>query len=355
MTEFFAEYGLFLAKALTLIIAILLVVAGIGSAVSKRREAREGHIEIKNINQHFEEMQQELEDEVLDEARLKQLHKEQKKRDKREAKERKKALKNKDAEQEPERKRIYVLDFDGDLHASQVELLREEINAVLTLARKEDEVVVRLESGGGLVHGYGLAASQLERIRRREIPLTICVDRVAASGGYMMACIANRLLAAPFALVGSIGVVAQLPNFNRLLKKHDVDYEVFTAGEYKRTVTLFGENTEHGRKKFIEELEDTHGLFKEFVSEYRPALDIEKIATGEVWFGKRALAQGLVDEISTSDDYLFDASENADIYRVRYEHKQGLQEKLSNFSVHTADRLADRIMQRLQESRFWSR
>lgn len=354
MTEFLAEYGLFLAKAFTVVIGILIVVAGIGTAISKRKESREGHVEIKNINQHFEDMQQDIEDEVLDEARLKQLHKEQKKRDKRDAKERKKAIK-KGAEPEPERKRIYVLDFDGDLHASQVEWLREEINAVLTLARKEDEVVVRLESGGGLVHGYGLAASQLERIRRREIPLTICVDRVAASGGYMMACIANRLLAAPFALVGSIGVVAQMPNFNRLLKKHDVDYEVFTAGEYKRTVTLFGENTDHGRKKFIEELEDTHGLFKEFVSEYRPSLEIEKIATGEVWFGKRALAQGLVDEITTSDDYLFDACENADVYRVRYEHKQGLQERLSKLSVKTADRLADRVMQRLQESRFWSR
>ncbi|TCK08869.1 inner membrane peptidase [Marinobacterium mangrovicola] len=354
MTEFLAEYGLFLAKTLTLIIGILLVVAGVGAAVSKRREAREGHVEVKHINRHFEEMQQEIEDEILDESRLKQMHKEQKKRDKQEAKERKKAAK-KGTEPEPERKRIYVLDFDGDLHASQVDWLREEISAVLMMARKEDEVVVRLESGGGLVHGYGLAASQLERIRRREIPLTICVDKVAASGGYMMACIANKLLTAPFALVGSIGVVAQLPNFHRLLKKHDVDYEVFTAGEYKRTVTLFGENTEHGRKKFVEELEDTHGLFKEFVAEYRPELDLEKIATGEVWFGKRALGLGLIDGISTSDDYLFDACENADVYRVSYELKKGLQERLSNFSVQTADRLADRLVQKLQESRFWSR
>ncbi|GGC02751.1 protease SohB [Marinobacterium zhoushanense] len=354
MTEFLADYGLFLAKTLTVIIGILLVLSGVGSLVARRREAREGHVEVKNLNQHLEEMQQDIEDEVFDEQRLKQLHKEQKKADKREAKERKKALK-KGEEPAAERKRIFVLDFDGDLHASQVDWLREEISAVLTLARKEDEVVVRLESGGGLVHGYGLAASQLERIRKREIPLTICVDKVAASGGYMMACIGNKLIAAPFALVGSIGVVAQLPNFHRLLKKHDVDYEIFTAGEYKRTLTLFGENTDHGRKKFIEELEDTHGLFKEFVREYRPALDLDKIATGEVWFGRRALDMGLVDGLGTSDDYLFEACENADVYHVRYELKKGLQERLSELSVQVADRTVNRFAQRLYNSRFWSR
>lgn len=354
MSEFLADYGLFLAKTLTVIIGILLVLSGVGSLVARRREAREGHVEVKNLNRHLEEMQQDIEDEVLDEQHLKQLHKEQKKQEKQEAKERKKALKR-GTEAEPERKRIFVLDFDGDLHASQVDWLREEISAVLTLARKEDEVVIRLESGGGLVHGYGLAASQLERIRKREIPLTICVDKVAASGGYMMACIGNKLIAAPFALVGSIGVVAQLPNFHRLLKKHDVDYEIFTAGEYKRTLTLFGENTDHGRKKFVEELEDTHGLFKEFVREYRPALDLDKVATGEVWFGRRALDMGLIDGLGTSDDYLFEACESADVYQVRYELKKGLQERLSELTVQAADRTINRLAQRLYNSRFWSR
>ncbi|MBS99775.1 MAG: protease SohB [Oceanospirillaceae bacterium] len=354
MTEFLAEYGLFLAKTLTLIIGVLVLFAGIGSVVARRRDARDGHVEVQNLNDHLEQMREELESEVLDQETLKQQHKEQKKRDKQEAKARKKALKKGDKAEEP-RKRVYVIDFDGDLHASQVDWLREEISAVLTLARKEDEVLVRLESGGGLVHSYGLAASQLERIRQREIPLTVCVDKVAASGGYMMACIADKVLAAPFALIGSIGVVAQLPNFHKLLKKHDVDYEVLTAGEYKRTLTLFGENTEHGRRKFIEELEDTHTLFKEFVAEYRPELDVKSVATGEVWFGRRALDKGLVDGITTSDDYLCEAVENADVFKVNYEHKKGLQERLSDFSISVVDATAKRLAEKVHNSQFWSR
>lgn len=354
MTEFLTEYGLFLAKTVTLVGALVVVLIAIGSAVSRRRETKDGHIEVKDLNEHLETMQHEIEDAVLDGETLKQLDKEQKKKDKQEAKERKRALKRGE-KAAPERSRVFVVDFDGDLHASQVDWLREEISAVLMLATPEDEVVVRLESSGGLVHSYGLAASQLERFRSRNIPLTICVDRVAASGGYMMACIGNKVLAAPFALVGSIGVVAQMPNFHRLLKKHDVDYEVLTAGEFKRTLTLFGENTEKGRQKFIDELEDTHGLFKEFVSEYRPQLDLEKVATGEVWFGRRAMQERLIDGIRTSDDYLFERCQDADVYQVRYELKKGLQERLSDLTVSIADRTANRVLQRLQQSRFWSR
>jgi len=353
MTEFLTEYGIFLAETITIVVAIAIVIALIAGAAARRKQDRDGEILVHSLNEHFEDMQHALEDSVLDEFRLKQMAKEEKKRDKAEAKERKKAVKR--GEDEPDRKRIYVLDFDGDIHASDAESMRQEVSAILSLAREEDEVVVRLESPGGLVHSYGFAASQLERIRRRNIPLTICVDKVAASGGYMMACIANKLLAAPFALIGSIGVVAQIPNFHRLLQRNDVDYEVLTAGEYKRTLTMFGENTEAGRKKFVEELEDTHDLFKQFVSEYRPNLDIEKVATGEVWFGRRAVENGLIDGIETSDDYLFNAVEEADIYKVTYEEKRSLQEKLQGMGANVVDASIGKLWSRLTQSRFWAR
>jgi serine protease SohB len=350
--EFISEYGLFLAKAVTIVLAVVAVVGGVAALVARgQKESRSGSLEVTFYNDRLEEMKSTLEETVLDEAQFKAMLKEEKKKDKAEKKARKKQ-----SEEEPERrKRVYVLDFDGDLHASEVEPLREEISAVLTMAEPEDEVVLRLESSGGLVHSYGLAASQLERVKRQNIPLTVCVDQVAASGGYMMACMGDKVLAAPFAILGSIGVIAQLPNFHRLLKKHDIDYEILTAGEYKRTLTMFGQNTDKGRQKFTEELEDTHALFKEFVAEFRPQVDIEQVATGEVWFGKRAIAANLVDELMTSDEYLTAACADADVFLVRFEEKKSLQERLSQFAVQTGDGIMAKAYDRLVKSRFVAR
>jgi serine protease SohB len=356
LSEFFFEYGLFAAKAFTGLVVVLLLVAGIIMVSSRnRRDDQDGEVDVTSMNDLYEDMKDTIEAAVLDKDAYKQLLKQQKKQDKLENKQRKKEAKTAPAKEPEDKKRIYVLDFDGDIKASEVELLREEISAVLTFARPCDEVVIRLESAGGMVHTYGLAASQLARIKASGIPLTVCVDQVAASGGYLMACLADRLIAAPFALVGSIGVIAQVPNFNRVLKKHDVDYEMFTAGEYKRTVTMFGENTEKGKQKFVEELEDTHSLFKEFVSEYRPQLDIEKVATGEVWFGKRALAEELVDELSTSDDYLMKACDDADVFRVRYEMKKTLQERLSEMAIQTSEGVLSKVWTKVSNSRFMAR
>lgn len=353
MIEFLSEYSLFLAKSVTIVLAIITVVAGIAVVSSRsKKDSKQGDIEVIHYNDELLEMKETLEASILDNAQLKAMHKEEKKKEKEE----KKALKkNPPKADEPRRKRLFVLDFDGDIKASEVEPLRQEISAVLLMAEKQDEVLIRLESPGGMVHEYGLASSQIERIKRKEIPLTICVDRVAASGGYMMACLADKLLAAPFAIVGSIGVIAQLPNFHKLLKKNDIDYEVLTAGEYKRTLTVFGENTDKGREKFVEELEETHELFKNFVHEYRQSVDINKVATGEIWFGKQALEVNLVDELKTSDEYMMDAANDADIFIVRYEEKKSFQEKISQLAVSSSDKVLLRWWGRLTQSKIWSR
>jgi serine protease SohB len=326
VVEFFTEYGMFLAKAVTFVVAFLFVVAGIANVAGRNRQMDDdGTLRVKHLNDEMKALREGLGDEVMAPAARKAARKAREKAEKAEHKKQKKGA------DEP-RKRVFVLDFHGDIRASAVEDMRREISAVLQIASKEDEVVVRLESPGGLVHSYGLAASQLRRVRDHGIPLTICVDEVAASGGYMMACIGDRIIAAPFAVIGSIGVVAQVPNVHRLLKKHDVDVDVMTAGEYKRTLTVFGENTDKGRQKFQEELEDTHLLFKEFVGEQRAGLDVAKVATGEHWFGQRALELGLVDELKTSDEYLLERIESADVFEVRWEHKRKLAERLG-FSV----------------------
>ncbi|HEY9547846.1 MAG TPA: protease SohB [Solimonas sp.] len=324
MTEFLFPYALFLAKTVTWVIALLVIaIVVFGLVRDARSSGGPERLEVRNLNRRFEHLADTVRDEILDGAQLKALDKQRK----HDAKSREKLAKK---GQTPEKPRVYTLRFHGDLQASAVESLREEISAVLQIARPgQDEVLLQLDSEGGMVHGYGLAASQLARLRSAGIKLTVAVDKVAASGGYMMACVADQVLAAPFAIVGSIGVVAQLPNFHRLLKRLDVDYELHTAGDYKRTLTLFGENTDAGREKFRVEIEETHALFKRFVAEYRPQLDIDRVATGEHWFGSQALELKLVDQLQTSDDYLLARTQDAELFSLRFRRRQALAQRLS--------------------------
>lgn len=326
--EFLLEYGLFLLKSVTVVVSvvvILVIVVGLGH---RNKQAEKGHIEVKSLNEAVNNLTHSLKQMVLDPEAQKIEFKTDKKKAKKDQKARKKLAKDGSS---PKTK-VFVIEFEGDVQASAVEGLREEVTAILSVASDVDEVIVKLESAGGMVHSYGLAASQLLRIASKNIQLTIAVDKVAASGGYMMACIGSKIIAAPFALLGSIGVVAQIPNFHRLLKNKDVDVEVLTAGEYKRTLTMFGENTEKAREKFIAELEDVHSLFKEFVSENRPVVDTDKVATGEAWYGKRALDQKLVDELMTSDEYIIDKCEDNDVFQVKYvEHTNRVDKLMDRF------------------------
>jgi len=313
MSDFFFNYGLFLVKVLTIVVAIVII---IGVAASAGRKAHQEGLEVEDLNKKYKALASTLRKAVLKKDEQKKEAKAEKKREKAAAKE------------SSDRPRSFVINFKGDLKASALPALREEVSAVLEVATGMDEVIVCLENHGGVVHEHGLAASQLARIRDKGIPLIVCVDKVAASGGYLMACVATRIYAAPFAILGSIGVLAQLPNFNRFLDSHGVDFEQVTAGKYKRTVTMFGENTDEDRAKLKEELEDVHALFKAAVSEYRPDLDLDKVATGEYWYGPRALEMGLADEIKTSDELLSERAADRDLYALTYRIKQPLQKRL---------------------------
>ena len=338
--DWLAEYGLFAAKVLTSLAAIFIVLMMVASLKGRQRKG-EGVLQVTRLNEQLARMTERLGHAVLDKPALKAMNKSRKQ----DAKAREKGSADRD--------KVFVLNFHGDIKASALESLRHEVTAVLELATPRDEIVVRLESGGGMVHAYGLAASQLTRVREAGVPLTVCVDKVAASGGYMMACIGDRVLAAPFAMLGSIGVVAQLPNFHRVLKKHDVDYEMLTAGEYKRTLTLFGENTEKGREKFQEDLENIHRLFKQFVARYRPVLNIDEVATGEVWFGSEALEMALADELKTSDEYITQRIRQADVFEVHFHRPKKLQDRFSSTASATLDRLLLTWVSRFHNQRFW--
>ncbi len=329
MTEFFLNYGLFLAKTVTLVAAIVAVIYLAMLIMGRKQQIRKETLEVRKINKKYQDMAKAMNASMLPKSKWKKYLKKEKDRLK---------AADKQAKTESRRKRIFVLNFHGDIRASAVASLREEITAVLTVASETDEVFLRLESGGGIVHGYGLAASQLMRLRAKLIPLTVSVDKVAASGGYMMACVGQRIIAAPFSIIGSIGVIAQIPNFHRVLKKHDVEFEQFTAGEFKRTVTMFGENTNEAKAKFREEIEDIHLLFKDFIVQHRPDVDIVEVSTGESWPGTRALERNLVDELKTSDDYLLENSQHADIYEVKYLRRKSLLERMGVQVQRLADK-----------------
>jgi serine protease SohB len=342
--EFIAEYGLFLAKAATLAFAILFVV---GSIVQMRKSSGDagGELQVNKLNDQAKSRRDQLAAVLLDKKALKQDQKTAKKVAKQ-------SRNQKSDENHPGV--LYVLEFKGDIYAKAAQQMRDEISAILSMATPKDEVLVRVESSGGVVHGYGLAASQLDRIRKKGIKLTVAVDKVAASGGYMMACVADRIIAAPFAILGSIGVVGQVPNFHRLLDKHEIDYEMHTAGEHKRTLTMFAKNTDKGREKFVEELEETHVLFKAFVREHRPQLDVDAIATGEIWFGRQALELQLVDELMTSDEYLADQMGQREVLEIKLIPKAKLQDKLARSLSLTLDSGIDNLSEKLRNIRFLS-
>ncbi len=337
--EILIEYGLFVLKAFTIIFLIFIPIFFLVSTMRQPSETNES-LKIKNLTKRYQSMANSL--------KVLTMNKEEKKKLKKTLKKEKKT----NSKVKTKKKPVYVLNFQGDIEASNVENLKEEISAILQSETKCEEIVLNLESAGGTVIGYGLAAAQLKRIRDAGIKLTACVDKVAASGGYMMACVANKIVSAPFAIIGSIGVVAAIPNFSKILKKLDVDYELHTAGEFKRTITTFGETTDEGREKFKKDLQEIHDLFKEHVTKFRPELDISKVATGEIWEGTKALEVGLVDEISTSDEYLMNFSKKHDVYEIKFETKKKIQDKLSRFLNTLLKDFINTVEETLNKNRF---
>ncbi|MBY6063529.1 protease SohB [Pseudidiomarina sediminum] len=314
--DFLLSIADFALKAAVIVLAVALVV-GIVTTAAARQRKQQGELQITNLSKQLRAIGKSIEHELLSKKQRKQAQKDEKKAEKQTAK----AV----AEAQP---RIFVLDFKGSMDAKEVDALATEVTAIVSAAKAGDTVFVRLESPGGVVHGYGLGAAQLQRLREAQLNLVVSVDKVAASGGYMMAAVAEHIVAAPYAIIGSIGVIAQLPNFHRWLKKHDVDFEQVTAGEYKRTLTMFGENTDADRTKFKEDLEQIHQQFKQHISHYRPQVNLEQVATGEYWTAQQAHGFALVDELMTSDSWLLKRASGHTILHVSYQQKRPLGERI---------------------------
>lgn len=310
----FADWVQFSVSAAVVLLLLILVSLVLALLLKKKISSGEGEgTTIEHLNKKWEDASNQLKMTTLAPEQLKEYLKEKKRRKK---------------ENKRHEKNVFVLDFEGDVAASQCSFLREQITSLINVIQNNDEVVIRIESPGGMVQSYGLAASQIARLRQRSIKVTVCVDKVAASGGYMMACVADKIVAAPFAIIGSIGVVSGTPNLSRFLKKHDIDYVEQTAGESKRTVSLFGELTEDKKNKQQQQLNLIHTLFKKHVNEFRPSVEIDAVSTGEIWLASEALRLHLVDELATSDDVLLKLSESANIYLLRTEQPHDWKSKL---------------------------
>jgi serine protease SohB len=345
MNDWLSNFGLFLAQVLSLVVIIGLVVAVLARV--RGESADRTRLRLDELNHARDYRRRRLTLAASEPGARKRLVKAFRREDKVRDKSGRKG--------EGERRPIaWVIDFHGDIRASATGRLAEEVSALIDAADEGDEVIVRLESAGGLVHAYGLAAAELDRLREAGLKTTVCVDKVAASGGYLMACGADQLRAAPLAVVGSIGVVAQIPNVHRLLKRHDIDVEVLTAGRYKRTLTVLGENTEEGREKFVEDLEGIHELFKQHVAERRPGLDVEAVATGETWYGREALTRGLVDALGTSEAYLMERMKEARVIRLRLEPRRRLADRVGAAVSAGVERAVERGLEALENSR-WHR
>jgi serine protease SohB len=347
VNEWLTEFGMLLAQVLSLVLILGLVVALVIRMKNESGDRPRLRLEELNDNRRYRRRRMMMA--AKPPGARKRMHKAFRSEDKAEGK---RGRKN---DEDPTPPVVWVLDFHGDIRASGTGRLAEEVSAVLNAAGDQDEVVVRLESAGGLVHSYGLAATELDRLREAGLSTTVCIDKVAASGGYLMACGADQLRAAPFAVLGSIGVVAQLPNIHRLLKRHDIDVELLTAGRYKRTLTVFGENTQEGRDKFLDDLESTHALFKQHVATRRPDLDVEAVATGEIWYGTQALAKGLIDALGTSEAYLVERMKEARVISLRLEPKQRLGNRLGLAISRGVEAAVARGLEVLENSRWQKR
>ena len=343
--EFLVDYGMFILKFLTVLIGILfvaLIIIGAAKQRSRSSRSQEVELEVTYLNNAFKRTAAPLRNTLFSKkqraAERKQMQKEAKIRKKKGA----------DA-----KKIAYVINFQGDIRASQVSNLAQIVSSLIDVTSPGQEVILRLESAGGFVHTYGLATAQLLRLRKRKLNLVICVDKVAASGGYMMAAVASKIYAAPFSILGSIGVIGQIPNLNAFLKDKKVDIEQHTAGEYKRTLTVFGKNTPKGRKKFQEDLNTTHKLFKDVVQQYRPKIALRKVATGEIWYGSEARKLNLIDEVLTSDEYLHQKCRQADVYEINVKEKKTLTKRLGKMGEDATNRFIEAFISKLFEWRLF--
>lgn len=173
-------------------------------------------------------------------------------------------------------------------------------------------IVLRVDSPGGTVAASEEIATY---VKECEKPVVVSVGDVGASGAYMISSQADSIWANPGSSVGSIGVIAQIPNVSGLLDMVGVEFQTFTAGEYKDAGSAYRDLTKEEEALIQGEVEEAYDQFIDIVAEGRglERAKVEELAIGWTWSGVRAKELGLVDEVGTYRDALEDAAERGGI------------------------------------------
>jgi protease-4 len=234
------------------------------------------------------------------------------------------------------RKAIAVIDVKGDILSSE---------KVVKEIEKYDEdssvraIVLRVNSPGG-----GIAQSQeiYKAVKEADKEIIASLGSVAASGGYYISCGADRIIANPGTITGSIGVITTFPKYHQLLKKIGVEWEVIKSGEHKDIGSPYRDMTVEEKRLFQDVIDDLFDQFVEVVSVERdiPKEEVLKLADGRIFSGNQAHELGLVDEIGTFSDAIRIAGERGGIEgKPRVIRPKKKEYKLLDLLLKTADRV----------------
>jgi len=199
---------------------------------------------------------------------------------------------------------------------------QDKIIEALQKVRKDDKIkaiVLRVNSPGGSALASDLIWRELE-ITKKEKPLVVSMGNLAASGGYYIACNANKILAEPTTITGSIGVFGMIPNVSTLAGRMGINAEQVGTNRQSLGYSPFEPMSDDFHKVVKESIEDIYATFVDRVSKGRNMTfaQVDSIAQGRVWTGVEALENGLVDQLGSLDDAVEVAAELAEVtdYRI---------------------------------------
>ncbi|WP_343192796.1 S49 family peptidase [Buchnera aphidicola (Taiwanaphis decaspermi)] len=221
---------------------------------------------------------------------------------------------------------LYILDYNDKIKKNKIKKLREEISSIILVAKKNDEVLLRLENTSDIVYEYGLVIAQLQRLRKKGIKLIISIDKIVSNGGYIIACVADHISASPFSIIGPINIVVNIPNIDKYTQTSNLNNQLNDCNTFTK-LTLIKNNTKIYVNKIFNKLDIKKYIRNSFIKDMRPSLNLNKIFNQNYWIGENAINEKLIDSINTSDDILFSKKDTHNLLKIKYVYKSNIVEK----------------------------